>query len=276
MSIYLRIIVALLLAFQWQVWDSLTPEPAFATSPTADVTVTYRPDNGVAAPTDLVLVRIDSSTVQATWVKNGSANYTTLAVDAEEYPVTYNATAPAYFGTATSANISWPSDILELYVSAWGYDEAVPGYSLGYATADIGGDFLDGISVALTYFIVLIFCIAMTVITLWKVNVPVAFLTLAAWLGMMAYHLSVNDQLSGITQGGTADVILIQLYWVVGVAIFLVTVQRVRGRFSGSWDDDVSDDGSARLFRGRRKQPLDSVEQYRRDARAAVRKNRSR
>lgn len=116
-------------------------------------------------------------------------------------------------------------------------------------------------------------CLALTVITLWKPNMFVAFFTMIAWLAMLGYHLSTS--LTGVTKGDFVDIALLNLYWVMGVAIFLITIQRVRGAFSGTWDDEISEDGTQRVFRGRRRQQLSGVDQYRLEARAAVRRNRS-
>lgn len=90
-------------------------------------------------PTNFVLTKIDSNTVSATWTKGLYSFYTAIQLSNENYPVSYNSSTLAYYGTGTSCNFTWPIETNEIYASAWGVASDNITYSDKYAKATTGG-----------------------------------------------------------------------------------------------------------------------------------------
>lgn len=150
---------------------------------TASWTVTAR-GAAYATPANLILTRIDQNTVEASWLDTGITPYFLLQVNSEDYITDPASQEAAYYGSATSANISWPYDNMEIYATLWGYDTDNVTHTTDYAEAMAGGTFLtqvaealDGLSGTFDNFLIVaqllagsIFVLGMFGIALWYSN----------------------------------------------------------------------------------------------------------
>ena len=106
------------------------------------VSISATPNVGqVLAPSNFILTRLDSNYVSASWTKGVNSQYTALQIDLQGYPAdVYTSLSLAYYGEGTSCNLTWPSDNIPLFVSAWGFASDNITYSAEHAEATIGGD----------------------------------------------------------------------------------------------------------------------------------------
>lgn len=149
--IVIRLLIAALLAFQWQIatWVTADPEPAYAYDWTpADVVVTYHMAGGMVPITDLTLTDLGFVSVSANWTPGGT--YTMLRGLRGGVPSSITEGELIYYGPASSFNITGMQlDLYDYGVAAWTFATDNVTYLESYDTATIGGDGLENVSSAL-------------------------------------------------------------------------------------------------------------------------------
>ena len=123
----------------------------------------------------------------------------------------------------------------------------------------------------LTWSVLTLLALILTVISLWRVNLLMSTVAAAVWFGALAYHLI--DRPTGIVAGDSADVSIILAFVGVPLALWFFTLMRTKmrrggalGNFTGSMEGDE-----------RRDDMMSNPEQeYRDRVRRAVRPNRRR
>lgn len=150
--IVIRLLIAALLAFQWQIatWITAAPEPAYAYDWTpADVTVTYHMTGGMTPITDLTLTDLGFVSVSANWTPGGT--YTMLRGLRDGIPSSITDGELIYYGPSSTVNITGMQlDLYDYGVAAWTYAADNVTYLESYDTATIGGDGVDEIANEIT------------------------------------------------------------------------------------------------------------------------------
>lgn len=120
-----RILIALILAFQFQLVSWLIPqdyEPVYATQTTAEVTVTYTIIVEIGPVSNLMLYDLGLTTVTANWSAGANATYHMVRGSRIEYPSDIDEGELLYYGSDTTCNITGvPLDNITLYVSTWAF-----------------------------------------------------------------------------------------------------------------------------------------------------------
>lgn len=149
-----RILIAVVLAFQFQIATWLWPQnatPAYATQETATVTLTYRVIVSIGPASGLTLTDLGFITVNANWTAGDNATYHMLRGSRTAYPTTITEGELLYYDTATSCNISGvPLDTITMYASLWAFQADNITHSPVYVTASIGGEGMESIANSIT------------------------------------------------------------------------------------------------------------------------------
>jgi hypothetical protein len=151
-KIVIRLLIAALIAFQWQIaaWITADPEPVYAYDWTpADVTVTYHMSTGMIPITDLTLTDLGFVSVSANWTPGG--NYTMLRGLRGGIPSSITDGELIYYGPLSSFNITGMQlDLYDYGVAAWTFASDNTTYLDEYDTASIGGDGVEQIANSLS------------------------------------------------------------------------------------------------------------------------------
>lgn len=146
-----RLLVAALIAFQWQVavWVTAEPEPVYAYDWTpADVTVTYHMSGAISPITDLTLTDLEFVSVKADYTL--TAGYVMLRGSTVTFPTSPTEGELIYYGPDSSVNFTAPDlDLHECFVSAFVFATDNVTYLETYDTATIGGEGVEEIATGL-------------------------------------------------------------------------------------------------------------------------------
>lgn len=80
----------------------------------------------------------------------------------------------------------------------------------------------------MTWIILMVFALCLSVIALRWMNILLAIVSSAAWFSLLAYN--VNYPPANITQGSNIDTFIIWAIAIVAVTIPIITISRMRGR----------------------------------------------
>lgn len=117
----------------------------FTTLPTGSI---------IGAPTDFAVTDLGAITVEISWTKGSSGNYTMIRASRTEYPADITEGELIYYGTASTINSTgYALDPTEYYFSAWGFWTDNTTHSATCSTTSIGGEFMEALadSVALGF-----------------------------------------------------------------------------------------------------------------------------
>jgi len=132
-------------------------------------------------PTNLILTDLGCTTVNASWIKEPTANNTLIRISRTAYPTSITEGEWAYFNIGESCNITGLNlDIMVLYVSAW--SELSDNYSTEYAYASIGGTGMESLATSINaiatamagvistipQFVGIILLIAIAILAFWR------------------------------------------------------------------------------------------------------------
>lgn len=117
----------------------------------------------------------------------------------------------------------------------------------------------------LTWSVLVVLAIILTVISLWRMNVLFSVTAFGAWMAAIAYH--VIDRPTGIIAGEPPDVAILLVFAGVSLTILVLAMgrsgKRTGSRYTSVEGDDLSSPDSS-----------DSIEEYRERTRTALRRKK--
>ncbi len=187
---------------------------------TADVTVTA---TGfiVTAPGGLVLTYINPYQVQIDWTKGTGADNTMVRGAVGRLPTSRTDGYLVYYGTGITANdtgVSFEETAAPIYYRAWSQNAGGVYEETGIWSFIEGG--------GMTLIALILLCLALSILTLWKPNFIFGLISGGIWIGLIAY--TRLNPIVGTTHGDSFDTIFLLVCMGISVVLPLYGFRKER------------------------------------------------
>lgn len=136
-------------------------------------------------PTNFEITQTDINSINASWLMGVGADTTVVRVSTIGYPAGVTEGYLAYNGSGTSFNMTGLTlDTTTYYVSAWSSNGI--GYSVTYATAEIGG-------AGMAFLAFILLPLGLLALFFWRRSAFLAFFSAGGWLLLGFYSFNVSN-----------------------------------------------------------------------------------